>query len=156
ETSARAFPISDVAFSPDGRLLVTAGGGSDLADQSVALLWSIPGLDRNGAPIRSSNVLGFRRGAVRPNGGARVTANWPTKTQIQFWAVNDRHQIGQPIAIGQDSVSDIAFSPDGRVVASCGQDNAVRLWDASTHQPIGQPLVGHTSSIEAVAFSPDG
>ncbi len=156
ETSTHAFPIGDVAFSPDGHLLATAGGGSGIADQAVALLWNTSGLDRNGDPIRSGNVMGFRRVAFGGNGRTLATASWPTNSQIQFWAVDDRHQIGQPISIGQYSVSDIAFSPDGRVLASCGQDNAVRLWDASTHRPIGQPLVGHAASVEAVAFSPDG
>ncbi len=34
----------------------------------------------------------------------------------------------------------IAYSPDGKKIASGSNDTAVRLWDAATGQPLGQPL----------------
>ncbi|GAB3849110.1 caspase, EACC1-associated type [Dactylosporangium cerinum] len=53
-------------------------------------------------------------------------------------------------------VNTVAFSPDGRLLASGGDDNMVRLWNPSTGQPVGQPLTGHTGLVYSVAFSPDG
>lgn len=54
-----------------------------------------------------------------------------------------------------DGVRGVAYSPDGRFLASAGRDNLVILWDTATNKPIGNPLAGHTSRVNAVAFSPD-
>ena len=50
----------------------------------------------------------------------------------------------------------MAFSPDGKIIASASYDNTVRLWDLKTQKPLGEPLTGHSSYVRSVAFSPDG
>src|SRR5215218_5523440 len=52
-------------------------------------------------------------------------------------------------------VDALAFSPDGRLVASGSADNTVRLWDAATGRELRR-LAGHTNYVRAVALSPDG
>ena len=49
----------------------------------------------------------------------------------------------------------MAFSPDGKTVATGSWDKTARLWDAATGKPIGDPMA-HQSLRPAVAFSPDG
>jgi len=55
-----------------------------------------------------------------------------------------------------DKTNSIAFSPDGKTLASGGFDNTVRLWEVATGQPLGPPLRGHSSSVASLTFSPDG
>jgi len=53
------------------------------------------------------------------------------------------------------AVYSIAFSPDGRYLASGSYDETVKLWDPRTGKCI-RTLVGHTSLVYSVTFSPDG
>jgi WD40 repeat protein len=51
----------------------------------------------------------------------------------------------------------VAFSPDGSILASGGDDGSVILWDPQSHQQLAEPLRGHDERVvNSVAFSPDG
>ena len=50
----------------------------------------------------------------------------------------------------------VAYSPDGRALATAGQGNAILLWDTDTRAQIGTIVTSHTAPIDSLAYSPDG
>ncbi|MDH6100450.1 trypsin-like peptidase domain-containing protein [Anabaenopsis sp. FSS-46] len=52
-------------------------------------------------------------------------------------------------------VYSVAFSPDGRTLASGSGDKTIKLWDVATGREIAT-LTGHSDSVRSVGFSPDG
>lgn len=54
-----------------------------------------------------------------------------------------------------ETVTSIAFSADGGMLASASYDRSVKLWDAETGAEL-RTLVGHANRVQTVVFSPDG
>ncbi|HJY79653.1 MAG TPA: hypothetical protein VKK81_01010, partial [Candidatus Binatia bacterium] len=67
-----------------------------------------------------------------------------------------------PLTGHSGTVQSVAFSPDGKTLASggCGdsscEEDKILLWDVASRQPLSPPLTGHTHRVYSVAFSPDG
>jgi WD40 repeat protein len=64
--------------------------------------------------------------------------------------------IGRPLTGYANWVLSVAFSPDGKTLASGSADDTVRLSDTATQQQIGDPLTADTEQVKSVAFSRDG
>jgi len=54
-----------------------------------------------------------------------------------------------------DSITDLAFSPDGRLLFSASRDVTIMIWDAESGGKLAA-LIGHTQAAENLAVSPDG
>ena len=73
---------------------------------------------------------------------------------IILWNLTGQQSLGDDLPEQTAPVEGLAYSPNGKVLASCSDNQEITLWDASTRQPLGKPL----PSFGAVnlAFSPDG
>lgn len=98
--------------------------------------------------LRPNPLLSSILDSRRPSSGEyRVLT--PTMDQI---GGNLRVRLHGPTS----DVKSVAFSPDGRFIASGDRGDRVRVWDAETLQPHENPLFGHTDDVNSVRFSPDG
>ena len=63
---------------------------------------------------------------------------------------------GNAKKLGQhkDVVRDLAFSPDGKTLATASYDHTIRLWDINRDE--FRVLRGHSAAVNGIAFSPDG
>jgi WD40 repeat protein len=76
--------------------------------------------------------------------------------EVLFWDPATGERVGQPLTGHARSLNDLAFSPDGKLLATASTDKNVIIWDVATGQQVGQRLAAHKGPAASVAFSPDG
>jgi len=136
--------VTDVTFSPDGRLLASCS-----EDKTVRLWDPATGKHRRTLAGHTDGVTGV---AFSPDG--RLLASSSEDDTVRLWdPATGEHR--RTVAGHTNSLYGVAFSPDGRLLASCGADGTARVWDPATGGHL-RTLTGHTYWLTGVAFSPDG
>ncbi|HEV3116442.1 MAG TPA: protein kinase [Gemmataceae bacterium] len=132
-----------LAFSPDGRRLVTAGG--DHSHPGQLQIWDVAG----GKPLVTLRESpGMRTSAYSPDGQMLATGHWDGEIKLRDPLTGAERATLTGHAIG---VNGLAFSADGTQLASAGLDRTVRLWDVKTLQE-RQVLLGHQGMVFSVGF----
>jgi WD40 repeat protein len=131
-------PAASVAFSPDGKLLVTAAESVVLRDAADGK--ELHKLDGAGAGVTSLSFSGD---------GRRLVASGGKSLAVVVWDV-----AGRQILFNQRLWVTAALSPDGQRLAA-GGDRQVRFWDLKTGTEL-PPLHGLDHWVLGLAYSPDG
>jgi WD40 repeat protein/uncharacterized caspase-like protein len=137
--------VTSLAFSPDGRVLVTGGVESK---PNIDLAAMMSGATSGKPPKRQKGS--------QPQDPADLMKDLKFESigQVQIWDVASGREVGTLKGHGR-AVGKVAFSRDGKLLATAGTDNTIKIWDVAAKRDL-VTLTGHTANIESLDISPDG
>jgi WD40 repeat protein len=138
----KKYGCSFVAYSPDGRRIVSLGGGTiKIWDAETG--WELQ-------TLKVDKKYGCSSVAYSPGGHGLASAMGKT---IKIWDAETGREL-YTLRGHTDPVGAVAYSPDGRRIVSVGTE--IKIWDAETGRELNT-FKGHTSSrVRSVAYNPDG
>ena len=141
-----------LAFSPDGSLLLSGGGGDNEEVPSALILWDVEtGTILNhfeGISGRSVHSVGFSS-----DGETAVSSSgYFESSAIQIWDVSTGALIRTIPGTDEGAILEVTYSPDGSKILSGGK--RARLWDANSGQLLR--TFDARDEVYSVSFAPDG
>lgn len=137
-------PLVALAYRPDGKFLMSAGGGTG------AKLWDP---ETGKAESRLFQLEGpLTAAAFSPDGYKLVLG--ASNGQARVFDVSTQKAVGKLMTHNKE-ITSVAFSSDGRRVLTASADGRAREWNAVTGQPL-PPLMEHDQPILAARFNPAG
>src|SRR5262249_42179854 len=132
-------------FSPDGRLLISAGIGEVSVKIWEAQSWKLV----SNLMGEASSISSIKAVALTPDGQTFVTGS--EDSSVRFWDLT-RRRSPDPFREASAGVLALAISPDGKTLAVGGRGGVIRLWNLATHRELFE-LHGHRQSVTSLAFS---
>jgi WD40 repeat protein len=145
-----------LAFSEDGRTLVTSGMGT----KNQIAVWRVPDGKKLAAYSAPARVIfrqpSFVHSPLAITGDTRLAAYTSPDKKVRVIDLTAGQERWSADATNDRLVA-LAFSPDGRIlVTSAGfSESDVRLWDVASGKELGR-LEGHRGFVQAIVFWPDG
>jgi WD40 repeat protein len=143
--------ISTLAFSPDGKTLAEFGG------RETVWLWDIATRNHTD-PINSVNI-GPSGVSIALGTGKLLAVEAGPNGAVQLLDMTIWGQLGPPIhAATPQGIGALAFSPDGKTLATAHGDDRIRFWNVTTRRQIGPTIKSGKllAKMGGLAFSPDG